>query len=67
MRLKPDWANYTPPKPSFLGTRVFQNWDLAELAGYIDWTPFFQAWELKGRYPQILDERETRPGRAAVV
>jgi 5-methyltetrahydrofolate--homocysteine methyltransferase len=55
---KIDWANYTPPKPSFLGTRVFESWDLAELARYIDWTPFFQTWELKGRYPAILDDEK---------
>ncbi|MGO4839751.1 methionine synthase, partial [Rhizobiaceae sp. 2RAB30] len=40
-----DWASYAPPKPSFLGTKVFADWDLAELARYIDWTPFFQTWE----------------------
>ena len=55
---KIDWANYAPPKPSFLGTRVFDNWNLAELARYIDWTPFFQTWELKGRYPAILDDEK---------
>ena len=55
-RLKIDWANYTPPKPSFLGTRAFKAYDLAELARYIDWTPFFQAWELKGAYPRILHD-----------
>ena len=60
---KIDWSNYTPPKPSFTGTRTFQTWDLAELAGYIDWTPFFQTWELKGRYPTILDDE--RQGQAA--
>jgi 5-methyltetrahydrofolate--homocysteine methyltransferase len=53
-----DWAGYTPPKPSFTGTRVFQSWDLAELATYIDWTPFFQTWELKGRYPKILEDEK---------
>ncbi len=53
-----DWASYTPPKPSFLGVRVFENWDLADLADYIDWTPFFQTWELKGRYPAILDDEK---------
>ncbi|WP_054308590.1 methionine synthase [Mesorhizobium sp. 1M-11] len=53
-----DWADYQPPKPSFLGTRVFENWDLAELARYIDWTPFFQTWELKGRYPKILEDEK---------
>jgi 5-methyltetrahydrofolate--homocysteine methyltransferase len=51
-----DWANYTPPKPSFLGTKVFENYDLAELADYIDWTPFFQSWELHGKYPAILTD-----------
>jgi len=61
--LEIDWAAYVPPKPSFLGVRVIENWDLAELARYIDWTPFFQAWELKGRYPAILDDE--RQGAAA--
>ncbi len=60
---KVDWDAYLPKTPSFLGTRVFQNWDLAELAEYIDWTPFFQTWELKGVYPKILDDE--RQGEAA--
>jgi 5-methyltetrahydrofolate--homocysteine methyltransferase len=51
-----NWANYTPPKPQFLGTKVFENYDLAELRRYIDWTPFFQAWELHGKYPAILTD-----------
>jgi 5-methyltetrahydrofolate--homocysteine methyltransferase len=55
---KIDWTGYQPPKPSFLGTRVLETWDLADLARYIDWTPFFQTWELKGRYPQILDDEK---------
>jgi 5-methyltetrahydrofolate--homocysteine methyltransferase len=55
-KLKLDWAGYTPPKPSFLGTRSFKAYDLAELARYIDWTPFFHAWELKGTYPRILQD-----------
>ncbi len=54
--LKLDWKGYTPQKPSFLGTRSFKSYDLAELARYIDWTPFFQAWELKGQYPRILQD-----------
>ncbi|MGB3813025.1 MAG: methionine synthase [Shinella sp.] len=53
-----DWSAYQPKTPSFLGTRVFQDWDLAELARYIDWTPFFQTWELKGVYPKILDDEK---------
>ena len=60
---KVDWDTYQPKTPSFLGTRVFQDWDLAELARYIDWTPFFQTWELKGVYPKILDDE--RQGEAA--
>ena len=58
-----DWASYAPPKPSFLGVRVIDDWDLADLARYIDWTPFFQTWELKGRYPAILDDE--KQGHAA--
>ncbi|WP_182086773.1 methionine synthase [Aureimonas sp. ME7] len=53
-----DWAAFRPVRPSFLGTRTYQSWDLAELARYIDWTPFFQTWELKGRYPAILDDEK---------
>jgi len=55
---KTDWVALTPPKPSFLGTHVFENVDLSELARHIDWTPFFQTWELKGRYPQILEDKD---------
>jgi 5-methyltetrahydrofolate--homocysteine methyltransferase len=55
-KLKLDWANYAPPKPTFLGTRAFKAYDLAALARYIDWTPFFHAWELKGAYPRILHD-----------
>jgi len=53
-----DWKLYAPPKPSFMGPRVFKAYDLAELVPYIDWTPFFQAWELPGRYPQILSDNK---------
>ena len=56
-----DWANYEPPKPSFLGTKIFEHWDLSELARYIDWTPFFQTWELKGRYPKVLEDEAQGP------
>ncbi|SMO36700.1 methionine synthase [Solitalea koreensis] len=51
-----NWNNYQPVKPSFIGTRVFDNYDLAELAEYIDWTPFFNTWELYGSYPKILTD-----------
>ena len=53
-----DWTSYTPPKPSFLGTRAFTDYPLAELVPYIDWTPFFQTWELTGRYPAILKDNK---------
>ena len=62
-KLKLDWAGYTAPKPSFLGTRSFKAYDLAELARYIDWTPFFHAWELKGTFPRIL--KDDKYGEAA--
>ncbi len=52
--LKIDWGNYTPPKPSFLGLKTFDPYPLADLVEIIDWTPFFQSWELAGRYPLIL-------------
>lgn len=51
-----DWNQYTPPVPTFCGVKVFQQYSLATLAGYIDWTPFFQAWELAGKYPDILQD-----------
>jgi 5-methyltetrahydrofolate--homocysteine methyltransferase len=54
--LKIDWSQTSPKKPSFLGVKTFSNYPLAELAGYIDWTPFFQAWELSGRFPAILND-----------
>ena len=56
--LKADWSAYRPTTPSYLGPRTFEWNDLADLARYIDWTPFFQTWELKGRYPAILDDPE---------
>ena len=49
-----DWAAYTPPAPKFIGRRVFKNYDLAELAACIDWGPFFQTWDLAGKFPDIL-------------
>jgi 5-methyltetrahydrofolate--homocysteine methyltransferase len=51
-----DWAGYTPPKPQFLGVKVFDAYDLAELVDRIDWKPFFQTWELAGNFPQILED-----------
>jgi 5-methyltetrahydrofolate--homocysteine methyltransferase len=60
---RPDWVGYEPPAPQFLGTRMEEDFDLAVLARYIDWTPFFQTWEMKGVYPKILDD--PRQGAAA--
>ncbi|NOV26086.1 methionine synthase [Cupriavidus necator] len=51
-----DWSGYVPPKPKFIGRRVFRNYDLAELAHYIDWGPFFQTWDLAGKFPDILND-----------
>ncbi|MFC6138358.1 methionine synthase [Paraburkholderia silvatlantica] len=55
-KTKIDWANFQPVKPKFIGRRVFRNFDLNELANYIDWGPFFQTWDLAGPYPQILND-----------
>ncbi len=51
-----DWSGYVPPKPSFLGTKLLEDYPLAELVDYIDWTPFFSTWELTGKYPDILSD-----------
>jgi 5-methyltetrahydrofolate--homocysteine methyltransferase len=54
-RLRIDWAHQTLPKPAFIGARTLDDLPLGELVPYIDWTFFFAAWELKGRFPAILD------------
>ena len=54
--VKLDWSAYQAPRPQFTGTKVLADWDLAEIARYIDWTPFFQTWEMKGIYPKLLDD-----------
>lgn len=51
-----DWVAYTPPVPHFLGVQALRDYPLEELVPLIDWTPFFQTWELSGRYPAILDD-----------
>ena len=51
-----DWSSYTPPAPTFLGIKTFEDYPLDELVDYIDWTPFFHTWELSGKYPKILDD-----------
>ncbi|GGY12674.1 methionine synthase [Paludibacterium paludis] len=55
-RMNTDWAAYAPPVPAWLGVRRFTDYPLEDIARYIDWTPFFQSWELAGRYPAILDD-----------
>lgn len=53
---KIDWSHYVPPKPKFIGRRLFKNYDLSDILNYVDWTPFFQTWSLFGRYPKILED-----------
>ncbi|TVQ35565.1 MAG: methionine synthase [Geminicoccaceae bacterium] len=55
-RFNGDWTTYTPPAPTFNGLRTFAPYDIAELVPYIDWTPFFRTWEMKGTFPAILDD-----------
>jgi 5-methyltetrahydrofolate--homocysteine methyltransferase len=54
--VKTDWSKYTPPRPWLLGVHRFEAYPLDKIAEFIDWTPFFQAWELTGRYPKILQD-----------
>ena len=53
---RPDWKAHSPQPPHRPGIHVIEDWSLAELVDYIDWTPFFQSWELKGRFPEILED-----------
>lgn len=53
-----DWDNYTPTQPAIDGVKVFKDFDLAEIAKYLDWSPFFIAWEMPGRYPQVLSDEK---------
>ncbi len=62
-KFKIDWAAYTPPVPSFLGLKTFDDYPLQELVPYIDWMPFFNAWEFAGKFPDIL--ADDRVGEAA--
>ncbi|MEP7319028.1 MAG: methionine synthase [Panacibacter sp.] len=55
--VKIDWKNYMPPVPAFTGTKVFQDFSLATLREYIDWKPFFIAWEMHGNFPEILSDK----------
>ncbi|MDD9841453.1 MAG: methionine synthase [Alphaproteobacteria bacterium] len=62
---KPDFAAYPPVAPSFLGTRIFDDYALAKLVPFIDWTPFFRSWDLQGNYPAILTDEKL--GKAATT
>ncbi len=55
-RFDGDWANYTPPVPKLLGVRTFEDYSLEDLTRYIDWMPFFNAWEFRGTFPEILTD-----------
>lgn len=55
-KIKVNWDTHSPVNPNFLGTKVFKNFDLNEIRPFIDWTPFFQTWELAGKYPAILSD-----------
>ncbi|MBD8890607.1 methionine synthase [Roseibium litorale] len=65
-RLKPDFRAHPPVKPSFLGTKVFDDFPLEELVPVIDWTPFFSTWEIKGRYPEVLTDNRYGPAAKAL-
>ena len=55
-RLQIDWKNTTVPQPKFTGVKYFMNYDIEKIAEYIDWTPFFSSWQLKGKYPAIFQD-----------
>ena len=58
-RMPIEWSSYRPPVPEFLGIKTFTDYSLTELRKYIDWTPFFITWEMRGRYPQILSDEHS--------
>ncbi|MGX1098721.1 methionine synthase [Amorphus sp. MBR-141] len=62
-----DWSASKMARPSFFGTKTFENYPLATLAEYIDWTPFLAAWEIKGTYPMVLDDPKVGPAARAVM
>jgi len=57
-KVKIDWEKFNPVRPGFTGTKAFDGYDLAEIVPYIDWGPFFIAWELHGKFPQILTDEK---------
>ncbi len=57
-RVKIDWDAFTPVKPTFTGTKIFDGYPISEIAEYIDWNPFFIAWEMHGKFPQLLTDEK---------
>ena len=57
-RTRIDWSGYEPPRPSFVGARLVDRLPLREIAGLVDWSPFFAAWQLRGTYPRIFENPE---------
>src|SRR5690606_28022097 len=55
-RFLPDWSTAQPTRPPSLGVTTFEDYPIAEIRDYIDWSPFFIAWEMRGKYPRILDD-----------
>ena len=53
-----DWEKFKPVQPTFTGTKIFEDYDLNEIYNYIDWQPFFIAWEMHGKFPQILTDEK---------
>ena len=60
-KYKIDWNKAEVVKPAFIGNKVFTDYNLSEIAAFIDWTPFFHSWEMKGSYPKILDDKTRGP------
>src|SRR5205085_4772764 len=60
-RFQTDWSTVDIPKPAFTGVRILKNYPLAEIARYIDWSPFFLTYEMKGKYPRIFDDPNLGP------
>ncbi|PCJ64621.1 MAG: methionine synthase [Bacteroidetes bacterium] len=56
-KLSLDWSNYSPPTPKNMGISIYNDFDLKTIEKYIDWTPFFATWELRGRYPNIFEDK----------
>jgi 5-methyltetrahydrofolate--homocysteine methyltransferase len=63
---KTDWTEYAPPRPRLTGVHKFENYDLSAIAAHIDWAPFFQTWDLAGRYPQILNDEKVGSAATSV-